>query len=124
MSEPAGLEVPVPAILSAVAAVVGALWVALRAAVAKNEARLEAALAASEAERRRERDEARAVIDRLGAKLDAERESHYQDNARSARALLLARVPGSACEWESDAPTGVRDVLAVAGEPTPPRRGR
>lgn len=116
MSDPAA---PPPAllpwVLASATAIVLALWVALRASISSELTFVKGELAAERKRRDDEHAEWKAELLALRAELHDEREGQRLDNERSATALWQARgealIPS---EWECEAPTKVRRMLAVA----------
>src|SRR5687767_3702607 len=75
---------------------------------------LKAKIQATDAEREREREEHKAALEKLGGKLDAEKEARARDHYRMARFILSSRdkldEPNDR-EFEDDVPTGVHRIL-------------
>lgn len=104
---------PLGWILAGIASIIAALWATVRAAHGREIARLEAAVAHEQAERARERTEHAAQLAALGERLDAMAQARADDQRRMTRLVLAARPePASAQQWEAEAPTGVRHLLA------------
>lgn len=104
-----------------------AIW-RLREGDRKSEVvRLEALVTHERTERARERTEHAAQLAALGARLDAMAQARADDQRRMTRLVLAARPePASAQQWEAEAPTGVRHLLACmpgSSDPLPELAG-
>lgn len=111
--------------IGALIAAVAALWATLRQTSARELGRLEAALKHATEERQRCEAEKTAMAERLGRRIDELQAARVNDAQAMARALMHARGSSVdvARDWEAEAPTGVRNLMAIvpaSGRPSAP----
>lgn len=113
---PSGAGPFLPWILGGIGTALGVLWAAVQSGRAKQIATLEAALEHEQDERKREREEARQALERLGARLDEAERQRTTLAIRYAGAVSRVRAdPQIPNEFADEAPTGVRalaDLMA------------
>jgi hypothetical protein len=101
----------VSAVAGMLSPVVAALWAALQRGTTRELGRLEER--ARQAEKR-----ADDITERLGKRIDDLQEARAADATKMARAVMAARA--GADDWETEAPTGVRDMVAISTRPAKP----